>query len=102
MLPAADEHIALIEQMPGAKTGRRGLPRDYPDGHVLASHVAVGQSGLLAHIAEMQSAPQSLGRFVATLPPTARRRSAFLLRDHKSPCLRQFRSLGIAIRRQCL
>ncbi len=26
---------------------------DYPDGHVLASHVAVGQSGLLAHIAEV-------------------------------------------------
>ena len=74
----------------------------YPDGHVLATHVAVGQSGLLAHIAEMQTAPQSLGRFVATLPPTARRRSAFLLRDHKSPCLCQFRSLGIAIRRQCL
>jgi NAD(P)H dehydrogenase (quinone) len=33
---------------------------DYPDGHVLASHVAVGQSGLRAHVAEMQTAPQSL------------------------------------------
>jgi NAD(P)H dehydrogenase (quinone) len=28
---------------------------DYPDGHVLASHVAVGQSGLPAHVAEMQT-----------------------------------------------
>jgi NAD(P)H dehydrogenase (quinone) len=26
---------------------------DYPDGHVLASHVAVGQSGLPAHLAEL-------------------------------------------------
>ena len=25
---------------------------DYPDGHVLAEHVAVGQTGLLAHVAE--------------------------------------------------
>jgi NAD(P)H dehydrogenase (quinone) len=31
---------------------------DYPDGHVLASHVAVGQSGLPAHIAEMQAIRQ--------------------------------------------
>jgi len=31
---------------------------DYPDGHVLASHVAVGQSGLLAHVAEAQTAPE--------------------------------------------
>ena len=29
---------------------------DYPDQHVLASHVAVGQSGLLAHIAEPMTA----------------------------------------------
>jgi len=27
MIPAADEHIALIEQMPRTKTGRRGLWR---------------------------------------------------------------------------
>jgi NAD(P)H dehydrogenase (quinone) len=33
---------------------------DYPDGHVLASHVAVGQNGLQAHVAEMQGVPQSL------------------------------------------
>ena len=25
---------------------------DYPDAHVLARHVAVGQSGLMAHVAE--------------------------------------------------
>jgi NAD(P)H dehydrogenase (quinone) len=30
---------------------------DYPDGHVLGSHVAVGQSGLPAHLAEMQTSP---------------------------------------------
>jgi NAD(P)H dehydrogenase (quinone) len=28
---------------------------DYPDGHVLGGHVAVGQSGLPAHVAEMES-----------------------------------------------
>lgn len=28
---------------------------DYPDGHVLASHVAVGQSGLPAHVDEMRT-----------------------------------------------
>jgi NAD(P)H dehydrogenase (quinone) len=28
---------------------------DYPDGHVLASHVAAGQSGLMAHIADAQT-----------------------------------------------
>jgi NAD(P)H dehydrogenase (quinone) len=33
---------------------------DYPDGHVLACHVAVGQSGLLAHIEETQAAPELL------------------------------------------
>lgn len=27
---------------------------DYPDGHVLASHVAIGQSGLPAHVADTQ------------------------------------------------
>src|SRR5260221_6508607 len=32
---------------------------DYSDGHILASHVAVGQSGLPAHVAEMQADPQS-------------------------------------------
>jgi NAD(P)H dehydrogenase (quinone) len=31
---------------------------DYPNGHVLASHVAVGQSGLLAHIADAETSPQ--------------------------------------------
>lgn len=31
---------------------------DYPDGHVLAAHVAVGQSGLVAHIADTETAPQ--------------------------------------------
>ena len=31
---------------------------DYPDGHVLAGHAAVGQSGLLAHIADRETAPQ--------------------------------------------
>jgi len=30
---------------------------DYPDGHVLASHVAIGQSGLPAHVEEMQAVP---------------------------------------------
>jgi len=29
---------------------------DYPDGHILGSHVALGQNGLLAHVAEMQLA----------------------------------------------
>jgi NAD(P)H dehydrogenase (quinone) len=27
---------------------------DYPDGRILGSHVAVGQNGLLAHVAEMR------------------------------------------------
>ena len=31
---------------------RRQNDGDYPDGHVLAEHVAVGQTGLLAHVAE--------------------------------------------------
>ena len=31
---------------------------DYPDGHVLASHVAEGQTGLMAHVAAMQSPPR--------------------------------------------
>jgi NAD(P)H dehydrogenase (quinone) len=39
---------------------------DYPDGHVLASHVAVGQSGLPAHAAEMQVVAQSLQPRCAT------------------------------------
>lgn len=30
---------------------------DYPDGHVLANHVAMGKSGLMAHIAEEQDVP---------------------------------------------
>jgi NAD(P)H dehydrogenase (quinone) len=33
---------------------------DYPDGHVLSSHVAVDQSGLPAHVAEVEAAPQSI------------------------------------------
>jgi NAD(P)H dehydrogenase (quinone) len=32
---------------------RRQNGGDYPDGHVLAGHVAVGQSGLPAHVADM-------------------------------------------------
>ena len=40
---------------------------DYPDAHVLASDVAAGQSGLLAHIAGRQFAPLS----VETAPQTA-------------------------------
>jgi NAD(P)H dehydrogenase (quinone) len=32
---------------------------DYPDGHVLASHAAVGESGLPAHVAEMEAAGQT-------------------------------------------
>ncbi|WP_114974118.1 NAD(P)H-dependent oxidoreductase [Rhodoferax ferrireducens] len=38
---------------------RRQNGGDYPDGHVLARHVAVGQSGLLAHVADMETAPQA-------------------------------------------
>lgn len=34
---------------------RRQNDGDYPDGHVLADHVAPGQSGLLAHIAARES-----------------------------------------------
>jgi NAD(P)H dehydrogenase (quinone) len=34
---------------------------DYPDGHVLASHVAAGQSGLPAHIAESDGDHQARG-----------------------------------------
>ena len=34
---------------------------DYPDRHVLAIHVAVGQSGLTAHVAEPETVPQSHG-----------------------------------------
>ncbi|MER9327853.1 NAD(P)H-dependent oxidoreductase [Mesorhizobium sp. M0488] len=33
---------------------------DYPNGHILASHIAVGQSGLLAHIGDRQPAPRSV------------------------------------------
>jgi NAD(P)H dehydrogenase (quinone) len=40
---------------------RRQNGGDYPDGHVLASHVAIGQSGLLAHIAEMEAVLQPAG-----------------------------------------
>lgn len=32
---------------------------DYPDGHVLAGHVAVGQSGLMAHVADVPMAPRA-------------------------------------------
>jgi NAD(P)H dehydrogenase (quinone) len=40
----------LFEDAPIAFRRQNG--GDYPDSHVLANHVAVGQSGLLAHIAE--------------------------------------------------
>ncbi len=32
---------------------------DYPDGHVLASHAAAGESGLPAHVAEIQAVPHA-------------------------------------------
>lgn len=38
---------------------RRQNSEDYPDRHVLASHVAVGQSGLQAHIEERESPDQA-------------------------------------------
>lgn len=37
---------------------RRQNGGDYPDGHVLATRVAVGQTGLVAHIADTEAAPQ--------------------------------------------
>jgi NAD(P)H dehydrogenase (quinone) len=40
---------------------RRQNGGDYPDGHVLASHVAVGQSGLPAHVADMEATLRSVG-----------------------------------------
>lgn len=40
---------------------RRQNGGDYPDGHVLASHVAVGQSGLPAHVADMEATLRSAG-----------------------------------------
>jgi NAD(P)H dehydrogenase (quinone) len=36
---------------------RRQNGGDYPDGHVLADHVAAGKSGLLAHIADATASP---------------------------------------------
>lgn len=39
---------------------RRQNGGDYPDGHVLAGDVAVGQSGLLAQVADMETAPRSV------------------------------------------
>jgi NAD(P)H dehydrogenase (quinone) len=48
----------LFEDAPIAFRPQNG--GDYPDRHVLASHVAVGQSGLPAHVAEVQAAAQSL------------------------------------------
>jgi NAD(P)H dehydrogenase (quinone) len=33
---------------------------DYPDGHVLADHVAVGQSGLMAHVEQSTMTPHAL------------------------------------------
>jgi NAD(P)H dehydrogenase (quinone) len=48
----------LFEDTPIAFRPQNG--GDYPDRHVLASHVAVGQSGLPAHVAEVQAAAQSL------------------------------------------
>jgi NAD(P)H dehydrogenase (quinone) len=38
---------------------RRQNGGDFPDGHVLASYVAVGQTGLLAHIADKSTAEHS-------------------------------------------
>jgi NAD(P)H dehydrogenase (quinone) len=43
----------LFEDAPIAFRPQNG--GDYPDGHELASHVAVGESGLPAHVAEMQT-----------------------------------------------
>lgn len=48
---------------------RRQNGGDYPDGHVLASHVAAGQSGLLAHLADT---PPCASR-PADTPPCASR-----------------------------
>ncbi|MBT2717249.1 flavodoxin family protein, partial [Bacillus sp. ISL-57] len=42
------EHLFEEEPIPF----RRQNGWDYPDHHVLADHVAVGQTGLLAHIAD--------------------------------------------------
>lgn len=39
---------------------RRQNGGDYPDRHVLASDVAVGRTGLLAHVADRQAVPQAL------------------------------------------
>src|SRR5258708_38355006 len=39
---------------------RRQNGGDYPDSHVLANHVAVGQTGLLAHIAEEHDTLEAL------------------------------------------
>jgi NAD(P)H dehydrogenase (quinone) len=36
---------------------RRQNDGDYPDGHILGRHVATGQCGLLAHIADLQPMP---------------------------------------------
>ena len=33
---------------------------DYPDGHTLADQVAVGRSGLTAHVADLQTAPRAI------------------------------------------
>ena len=43
---------ALFDDAPIAFRPQNG--GDYPDGHVLASHVAPGQAGLTAHVAEIQ------------------------------------------------
>ncbi|HKU97852.1 MAG TPA: NAD(P)H-dependent oxidoreductase [Vineibacter sp.] len=47
----------LFEEAPIPFRSQNG--GDYPDGHVLASHVAVGQSGLTAHVAEAPATPRA-------------------------------------------
>ncbi|WP_457331851.1 NAD(P)H-dependent oxidoreductase [Rhizobacter sp. P5_C2] len=42
---------------------------DYPDGHVLAAHVAAGQSGLVAHIAGTETVPPSVDLGIGTQRP---------------------------------
>ncbi|WP_200798979.1 NAD(P)H-dependent oxidoreductase [Rhizobacter sp. OV335] len=42
---------------------------DYPDGHVLAAHVAAGQSGLVAHIAGTETVAPSVDPRIGTRRP---------------------------------
>jgi NAD(P)H dehydrogenase (quinone) len=64
----------LFEEAPIPFRAQNG--GDYPDGHVLANDVAVGQSGLPAHVAEMQAVPQSL---------RARRAAGFAMGNRSDP-----------------